>query len=136
MTSRLDRTQARMNLGTKFHYSSTNYLLLGLIIEKVTGHPLGRELRSRIFGPLGMQHTTLPFAQVTPPAPSAHGYLLNQQGSTGPIDVTKVSPSIGWAAGGVVSTAQNLARFYAALLTGQLLPPRQMRQMLTTVPDP
>ena len=121
--------------GTAFAYSNTEYLLLGLVIEKATGHPLGRELADRIFAPLGMQHTSLPFAQVIPPAPYAHGYLLHQPGAPGPVDVTQVSPSIGWAAGGVVSTAGDLARFYTALLSGQLLPPRLLHQMLTTVPS-
>src|SRR5215471_11637993 len=50
--------------GTAFHYSNTEYLLLGLVIEKATGHPLGRELRDRIFVPLGMRRTTLPFTRV------------------------------------------------------------------------
>ena len=120
--------------GTAFHYSNTEYLLLGLVIEKATGHPLGLELRDRIFVPLGMRHTTLPFTRVIPPAPYAHGYLLHQPGAPGPLDVTQISPSWAWAAGGVVSTAGDLARFYTALLSGHLLPPRLLHQMLTTVP--
>jgi D-alanyl-D-alanine carboxypeptidase len=122
--------------GTAFRYSNTDYLLLGLIIQKTTGHPLGQELAARIFTPLSMRHTTLPVAQVTPPVPYAHGYLLHQPGAPGPLDVTRASPSIGWAAGGVVSTAGDLARFYTALLFGQLLPPPLLRQMLTTIPIP
>lgn len=122
--------------GTAFRYSSTDYLLLGVVIERATGHPLGRELADRIFTPLGMRHTSLPFAQLTPPAPYAHGYLAGQPGAPGPVDVTKASPSLGWAAGGVVSTAGDLARFYTALLTGHLLPQPLLRQMLTTIPIP
>ena len=122
--------------GTKFAYSNTDYLLLGLVIEKITGHPLGRELADRIFAPLRMAHTTFPVSQVIPPAPYAHGYWFHLPGAPGPLDVTQTSPSIGWAAGGVVSTAGDLARFYIALLSGQLLPPRQLDQMLTTIPVP
>lgn len=79
-----------------------------------------------------MRHTSLPLTQVVPPNPYAHGYLLGQPG--GPLDVTRVSPSWAWAAGAVVSTAPDLARFYTALLTGRLLPPPLLHQMLTTVP--
>jgi D-alanyl-D-alanine carboxypeptidase len=120
--------------GTAYNYSNTDYLLLGLVIEKVTGHSLGRELTNRIFAPLRMRQTSLPFAQVIPPAPYAHGYWLHLPGATGPVDVTQTSPSMFWAAGGVVSTAGDLARFYTALLSGQLLPPRLLHQMLTTFP--
>lgn len=118
--------------GTAWRYSNTDYLLLGLIIQAATRQPLDRELRDRIFAPLGMRHTTLPLTQVVPPNPYAHGYLLGQPG--GPLDVTRVSPSWAWAAGAVVSTAPDLARFYTALLTGRLLPPPLLHQMLTTVP--
>ncbi|HEX9525949.1 MAG TPA: serine hydrolase domain-containing protein [Streptosporangiaceae bacterium] len=120
--------------GTAFAYSNTDYILLGLVIEKATGQPLGRELRDRIFAPLGLHHTSLPFANVIPPRPYAHGYLLNQPGAPGPVDITQVSPSIAWAAGGLLSTAQDVGRFYTALLTGRVLPPPLLRQMLTTVP--
>ena len=119
--------------GTAYAYSNTDYLLLGLVIEKATGHPLGRELADRIFAPLGMRHTTLPFAQVIPPSPYAHGYWPYLPGA-GPIDVTQTGPSMLGAAGGVVSTAADLARFYAALLSGQLLPAPLLHQMLTTFP--
>jgi D-alanyl-D-alanine carboxypeptidase len=120
--------------GTSFAYSNTDYILLGLVIEAATGQPLARQLRDRIFTPLGLHHTSLPFANVIPPKPYAHGYLLNQPGTTSPVDITQVSPSTAWAAGGLLSTAQDIARFYTALLTGRVLPPRQLHQMLTTVP--
>jgi D-alanyl-D-alanine carboxypeptidase len=118
--------------GTSFAYSNTDYILLGLVIEAATGRPLGNELQDRIFTPLGLRSTSLPYHDVTPPSPYAHGYLLHQPGASSPVDVTGVSPSIAWAAGGIVSTAGDLARFYSALLTGQLLPERLLRQMLTT----
>ncbi len=120
--------------GTAFAYSNTDYILLGLIIQTATGQPLARELEDRIFAPFGMHHTSLPFADVTPARPYAHGYLLNQPGASGPVDITRVSPSIAWAAGGLLSTAPDIARFYTALLTGAILPPPLLNQMLTTVP--
>ena len=69
--------------GSDFHYSNTNYILLDMIVERVTGHPFGEELRTRILEPLGLTATTLP---TTPemPEPYAHGYggdpaLLNPE---------------------------------------------------------
>jgi hypothetical protein len=91
--------------GTSFAYSNTDYILLGLVNEAATGRPLAYELQDRIFTPLGLHQTSLPYDDVTLPMPFAHGYLLSQPGAPGPVDVTAVSPSIAWAAGGIVSTA-------------------------------
>ena len=57
-------------------YSSTNYLVLGLIVERVTGNPLGVELKRRIFQPLRLTRTTYPTTQTQLPSPYAHGYFL------------------------------------------------------------
>jgi D-alanyl-D-alanine carboxypeptidase len=118
--------------GTSYSYSNTEYILLGLVAEAATGQPLGRELREQIFTPLGLRATSFPYADTTLPVPHADGYFLGQPG--GPLDTTKVSPSAFWAAGAVVSTANNLARFYSQLLAGRLLPAPLLRAMLQTVP--
>ena len=120
--------------GTSWGYSNTDYILLGMIIQKATGHSVGQELRARIFEPLGLRDTYYPYADPNLRMPFAHGYLLNQPGATGPVDATVESPSSLGAAGGMVSTAQDLARFYAALLAGKLLPAAQLREMMTTTP--
>jgi D-alanyl-D-alanine carboxypeptidase len=106
-------------------YSNTNYVLLGLVVEAVTGHPLAAELQRRIFNPLGLRDTS--FASGAPiRGPHAHGYdLTNTPGR----DMTALSPSWGWAAGAIVSTADDLARFYQALLQGRLLRPAQLAAM-------
>jgi D-alanyl-D-alanine carboxypeptidase len=91
--------------GTSFAYSNTDYILRGLVNEAATGRPLAYELQDRIFTPLGLHQTSLPYDDVTLPMPFAHGYLLSQPGAPGLVDVTAVSPSIAWAAGGIVSTA-------------------------------
>ena len=111
-----------------WHYSNTNYILLGMIIAKVTGHSPITEIRRRIVVPLGLHDTTFPLTSKQIPAPYAHGYF-------GPIDVTNlVSPSVAWTAGAMISTIGDVARFYRALLTGRLLPPEQQRELLTTIP--
>jgi D-alanyl-D-alanine carboxypeptidase len=123
--------------GSVFYYSNTNFVLLGLIVERITGRPLGDELRDRIFGPLGLAHTAFPTAAASMPKPFAHGYLLPNNGLV-PVrtyrDVTAWSPSWAWAAGAVVSTADDLARFYGALLYGDLLKPELLAAMEDTVP--
>jgi D-alanyl-D-alanine carboxypeptidase len=120
-----------LRLGPPVHgwlYSDTNYILLGMIIQKVTGQSPGTEISRRILAPLGLRDTSFPLTSTQIPAPYAHGYY-------GPIDVTNLSnPSNPWTAGAIISTTDDVARFYRALLTGRLLPPAQLREMLTTMP--
>ena len=110
-------------------YSNTGYYILGLTIEQVTGHTLATELSRRIFRPLGLTHTTLPS---TPALPGrwAHGYTPG--GANTLHDISHISPSILWAAGGIVSTAGDIAMFQRALFQGRLLPLALVRQMQRT----
>ncbi|MEW9548407.1 serine hydrolase domain-containing protein [Nonomuraea sp. NPDC050783] len=107
--------------GAGFAYSNTNYVLLGLIVEKVTGRSLSAELERRLFVPLGMKHTYL---TTKPPqgikGPHGHGYHPDAKGR--PRDVDRQNASFGGAAGGVVSTSGDLSSFYRALNQGRLLP--------------
>jgi D-alanyl-D-alanine carboxypeptidase len=110
-------------------YSSTNYILAGLIVEKVTGRSIGTELRNRIFRPLHLSDTSYP----TTPAirgPHAHGYFVLEHPPA--IDVTGISPSIAPSAGAIVATADDVADFYRALLSGQVLKPELLEAMETT----
>src|SRR5215472_3298035 len=87
-------------------YSNTNYILLGMIIQKVTGHSPITEIRRRILVPLGLHDTSFPLTSPQIPGPHAHGYY-------GPLDVTNlVSPSTTWTAGAMISTVNDVARFY------------------------
>jgi D-alanyl-D-alanine carboxypeptidase len=123
--------------GAVWYYSNTNFILLGLIVERITGRPLGDELRDRIFTPLRLTHSAFPGASTAMPAPYAHGYLLPGNFLV-PVrtyrDVTAWNPSWAWAAGAVVSNADDLARFYGALLAGDLLKPELLAEMENTVP--
>jgi D-alanyl-D-alanine carboxypeptidase len=113
--------------GTGWSYSDTNYFVLGMIVEAATGNSLAGELHRRIFAPLRLRATSLP----TSPGIAgrhAHGYFLR------PLeDVTDGSPSVQWAAGALVSNADDLARFFRALLGGRLLRPDLLQLMKTTV---
>ena len=121
--------EPRFAPGGGWSYCNTCYIVLGLIVEKTTGHALGTELRRRIFEPLRLHHTTFD----TGPRIAgrhAHGYELEGKRL---VDVSVLSPSFGWAAGAIVSTADDVARFHRALLTGRLLSPDELRAMETTV---
>jgi D-alanyl-D-alanine carboxypeptidase len=123
--------------GARWSYSNTGYILLGLVIERATGTTVAEQLRRRIFEPLALTRTSLPDAPTLAP-PFASGYLLSGNGLIAtprgrPADITLWSPSWAWAAGALVSTASDLARFYGALLGGQLLAPAQLEAMRTTV---
>ncbi|GAA3014802.1 serine hydrolase domain-containing protein [Streptomyces lactacystinicus] len=115
--------------GQGWHYSNTNYLLAGLLIEKVTGRPWQREVEQRILRPLGLHDTTMPGLSPLLPGPHAHGYVKL---STGPVDVTELNPSVMGAAGQGISSAADLNRFIAALLDGRLLRPAELAEMTRT----
>jgi len=118
--------------GTNYHYSNTNYLLLGLVAESMTREPLGQALQERILMPLAMRSTSLPLTLELPLAPDfVHGYLSLVAGSPLTDVAPLITPSIGWAAGGLVSNARDVTTFYRALLTGKLLPPAQLKEMET-----
>lgn len=114
--------------GSRVAYSNTNYVLLGLIIEKVTGTTLGTQLRKRVFEPLHLQRTSAP----TRPGfggPHVHGYLAGPGRELQ--DVTALSPSVYWGAGNVTSTTRDVADFLDALLGGKLLSQRMLAEMMT-----
>jgi D-alanyl-D-alanine carboxypeptidase len=118
--------------GTAVSYSATGYVLLGLIVKAATGRPIGTELQRRLFKPLGLHATTFPTSGRIAGA-HAHGYFVVPNRPLQ--DVTQVSPSYYWAAGNIVSTADNVARFYRALFAGRLLKPATLRTMETTTAD-
>jgi D-alanyl-D-alanine carboxypeptidase len=129
LTARQPRTAAP---GGAFRYSSTNYLLLGLVVERVTGRSLASELARRIIGPLHLTNTALRPGAV--PGAHVHGYrLASHQGVVDPRaephDLETRSARWAGASGDLVSSADDLARFFAALLGGDLLPPAQLRAM-------
>ncbi|MER5930872.1 serine hydrolase domain-containing protein [Streptomyces sp. NPDC002054] len=123
--------------GTGWRYSNTNYVLVGLVIEKATGNPYAKEVERRILRPLRLDATVLPGTRAGMPEPAGRAYSKLSPDTTGPThDVTALNPSIAGAAGEIVTDARDLNDFYRALLSGRLLGPRQMRAMTTTVPVP
>ncbi|MFJ8020163.1 serine hydrolase domain-containing protein [Streptomyces sp. NPDC096311] len=120
--------------GASWSYSNTNYVLAGMVIEKVTGHSYATEIRRRVIEPLGLRATSVPGTRTTLPRPSSHAYSKLARTTTGPTyDVTELNPSLASSAGEMISDSADLNRFYAALLGGRLLPPKQLKEMKTTV---
>jgi D-alanyl-D-alanine carboxypeptidase len=124
----------------EYEYSNTNYALLGLIAEKLGGHPLAQLLSDRLFGPVGLTQTSVPAADDTSiPAPYSHGYMYGgsyyaladvpypadmqaaaEAGTLQPIDYTNQNSSYATAAGGAISTADDLATWMKALVSGKV----------------
>jgi D-alanyl-D-alanine carboxypeptidase len=119
--------------GSSWSYSNTNYILLGLIVQAATRTDLGRQLYRRIFEPLRLRHTSFPVTTPHIAGRHAHGYANLHPGK--PLtDTTEISASFAWAAGSIVSTVDDVGRFYRALLGGRLLRPDLLRAMKTSVP--
>jgi len=140
--------------GTAYEYCNTNYALLGLVAEQVDRKPLARAMQDRLFGPLGMQRTALPASTVnTIPGPYSHGYLYGsasvallgtppyppavqaaaRAGTLRPNDYTDLNHSFAAAAGGVISTASDLATWIQALVAGRVLNTAYHRRWLDSL---
>jgi D-alanyl-D-alanine carboxypeptidase len=119
--------------GARWKYSNTDYLVAGLLIERLTGHDLGQVLTSRLFGPLHLTATTFE-PQPGIPAGIAHSYRPGW--GIPAVDVTESVGGGAWASGAIVSTARDVARFYAALLSGRVVPAGLLTQMRSTTRSP
>ncbi|MEC2301661.1 serine hydrolase [Bacillus cereus] len=120
--------------GKGWSYSNTGYVLLGMLIEKVTGNNYAEEIENRIIEPLELSNTFLPGnSSIIPGNKHARGYVQQEEGSELK-DVTYFNPSIASSAGDMISTADDLNKFFSYLLGGKLLKEKQLNQMFTTVP--
>ncbi|MER6395511.1 serine hydrolase domain-containing protein [Kitasatospora sp. NPDC001603] len=120
--------------GAAFQYSNTNYVLLGLLVEKLGGMPLKDFVHQRVTGPAHLDHTFLPTGAEFP-QPHAHGYT-DQTLSGDVADTTDWNPSWGWAAGAMISDLHDLRRWAKVVATGTLLSPatQAQREKFITVP--
>ncbi len=139
---------------TSYEYSNTNYALLGLIAEKVGGRPLTQQFQDRLFGPVGLEQTSLPTpaGAATIPAPFSHGYMYGgsyyaladdpypadmqaaaRAGTLQPTDYTNQNSSYATAAGGAISTADDLAAWMKALVSGKVFNADFHQQWLTSL---
>jgi D-alanyl-D-alanine carboxypeptidase len=122
--------------GSRWAYSNTNYILLGLVVEAVTGRPLAEQLEQRLFRRLALRSTSYP-TRTAIGGRFAHGYVVSRPPIPRPrgtlIDVSSLLSPSAWGAGQIVSNARDVAAFYAALLGGRLLQPTMLATMKTPV---
>jgi D-alanyl-D-alanine carboxypeptidase len=139
--------------GQAYAYCNTNYALLGLIAQKIEHKPLASIFQTRLFGPLSVKDTMLPATtSSTLPEPYSHGYLygsseyaladtpypaelraLAKAGTLKPNDDTNQNPSYAAAAGGVISTADDLAVWIRALVGGKVLNANSQRRWVESL---
>ncbi|EPH44120.1 putative D-alanyl-D-alanine carboxypeptidase [Streptomyces aurantiacus JA 4570] len=115
-----------------FYYSNTNYNLAGMIVHKVTGRPIGTEIKKRLIKPLGLRGTFWPGDRTSLPKPALRGYVV-QRGKL--VDKTAWNVSAADASGALVSTGADATTFWTALWSGDLLAPAQLAEMKKTVKD-
>jgi D-alanyl-D-alanine carboxypeptidase len=127
--------------GQTFDYSNTNYLLLGIIIQQLTGKSVAENFQERIFKPLRLNHTSFPALNDSSiPAPHPQGYQFGTNaadidsyavpaaelpgalnGAVPPINDTNINPSAFWTAGAVISTPADIATYVKGMVSGKLL---------------
>jgi D-alanyl-D-alanine carboxypeptidase len=112
--------------GTSWHYSNTDYVLLGMVIETVENQPAAAVIRSRLLEPLGLDSTYMDGSEPGS-GQLAPGFSQGQ-------DVTAAySPTIAWTAGAIASTSADLTRWATALYGGQVLSDASMKELLDGV---
>ncbi|MBP2368526.1 serine hydrolase domain-containing protein [Pseudonocardia parietis] len=138
--------------GQGFFYSNTNTVLLGRIVEQITGSSLETEIERRVLTPLGMTGSSFPTTSGALPEPHPQGYTYGtnvetidtnvlspekqaaaRAGTLAPIDVTLANPSWAWSAGAGISTADDLTAYVRALAGEGLLSPAMQQTRLDSV---
>jgi len=124
--------------GQGYDYNNTNYVLLGMIIEKITGNPVSTEITNRIIDKLGLANTNFPMTAVMP-VPFMHGYMPDTTipGNTGGpavLDMSLETPTAFFTAGGMTSNLMDLKTWLKALASGVLLSPEMHKEQLTFGP--
>jgi D-alanyl-D-alanine carboxypeptidase len=128
------RQPRRFDPGAKFDYNNANTVLLGRVVENVSGMPLDEYFKRRIIEPLGLANTSLPPNAAMPdPHPRGYGDWNPKQVVE---DVTDWNPSWGWAAGGMISNAQDIAKWTRAMALGELVTPELQREREKAFPAP
>ncbi|MCX4683852.1 beta-lactamase family protein [Kitasatospora purpeofusca] len=119
--------------GAEFDYSNTNTVLIGKVIEKLGGQPLGDFLKKEVFDPADLGRTLFPTTNAFP-QPHARGYT-NQTADGTIADATDWNPSWGWAAGAMISDQADMKKWAKVLATGTLLSAPTQAQRLQPQPS-
>lgn len=118
--------------GTKYNYSNTNYIILGLIIQAVTHDTIGNQIRKRLLKPLALNDTSFP-DNANMPTPYARGYGLDSKGDWKDVSVD-IPPSLTWAAGAMISTVPDMTRWVKSYVLGTVNSKAMQRQRLRCLP--
>lgn len=117
--------------GTKTAYSESDYVLLGMILEKASGTTVRQAIESLVIEPAGLTETSFPVTAALP-SPYARGYLARNNG--GYRDVTASNPDVLWTAGGMVSTLGDLRKWSQVLMSGSLIETKTLAAQLQSAP--
>ncbi|WP_330309516.1 MULTISPECIES: serine hydrolase domain-containing protein [unclassified Streptomyces] len=115
--------------GAAYAYSNTNFVVAGMLIEKLTGHSVGTEYKKRIFTPLNLTNTFYVHPGTAIPGTHAKGYLTPDEAGAALVDSTKQTASWAQSAGAIISTTHDLDTFFSALIRGKLMSGTQLTQM-------
>ena len=113
--------------GEGFSYSDTGFVIAGILIEQLTGSPLHAVYRELVFDPLAMDSTWLEGPEPERRPEVAHHY-------SDELDLTTISPTVDWAAGGLVTTSADLTRFVRGLWSGQIVASGGLEQLTRWTP--
>ena len=129
-------TKPQFAAGTNFQYSNTNTVLLGMVIEQVTGRPYADVVQENILGPLGMTQTSFPGSSNALPDPHLMGSTMQGNPDNTLKDATNWSPTYAFSAGEMISTLDDLHKWGVALGTGEgILSPEMQMMRLDSVPN-
>jgi len=124
--------------GAGWGYSSTNYILLGMIIEKITGNPVSSELRDRILNPLGLTNTYLYPEEIYPVEKMAHlWWVIDTTGIPADINELVSSPPLKgifssvWTSGAIHATAEDVTLWLESLFNNRVLTESLFTEMIT-----
>ncbi|MBC7229600.1 MAG: beta-lactamase family protein [Actinobacteria bacterium] len=123
--------------GAGWHYSDTNYYLLGMIAEQITGTPVEEEIKRGILDRLGLKQTWFPTGPDMP-GDYAHGYMpaADYETSKALVEMTRIDPSAPWTGGAMISSLEDLKTYVRALADGSLLTPEMQEERLRMVQVP
>ncbi len=132
---RLSLRKPRTNApGAKYSYSNTNFVVAGMLVEKLTGNPVRTEYQNRIIEPLKLRDTLYVHPGTKIPGRFARGYLTPDQAGAPLVDATEQTVSWAQGAGALISSTRDLNTFLSALLQGRLTSAAQLAQMEKWLP--
>ncbi|MEV7060675.1 serine hydrolase domain-containing protein [Streptomyces microflavus] len=120
--------------GVAYKYSNANFVVVGMLIEKLTGRPVADAYQRRIIKPLGLRKTAYVHPDTRIKGTHVRGYLHPDEAGAPLVDSTEQTVSWAQSAGAVISSPADLNTFTSALMRGRLLSPATLEAMTTVTP--